>query len=943
VEFILAEFILETRKTFLNIDEKHYDSKKIEISLYQMWLDAGVFNADPKSTKPPFSIVIPPPNVTGRLHMGHALNNSVQDTLIRYKRMDGYDALWVPGTDHAGISTQSVVKKQLDAQGIDFLELGREKMLEKIWEWKEKYGDQILLQLRRLGCSCDWSMTSFTMDENLSRAVLQAFKKLYDDGLIYRGKYIVNWCPVDRTALSDDEVTTEEGGEPGYLWHIKYPLADGSGEVIIATTRPETMLGDAAIAVNPGDLRYQNIIGKFVKLPLSEREIPIIADDYVDQEFGTGCLKVTPAHDPYDFQIGLRHSLPQINVMTPDAKIGDQAPKAYHGLDRFECRSVLVQQLQEQGYLLKTEERNTPVGRAQRSKAIIEYRLSDQWFVKMKPLAEKALKYSDSGDLQLFPERWEKIYRHWLENTRDWCVSRQIWWGHRIPAWYHKITGEIAVGVDIPEVVRTDPENWEQDNDVLDTWFSSALWPYSTLGWPDSVEKLNRYYPTSVLSTAKDIIYFWVARMVMTGAHLVGDTPFNRVYFHPVICDARGETMSKSKGNGIDPLHVIDGATLQDLEELIFEARPDNWEELLVELRSRHQAGFDGVGADALRFTLLSLNSQAQQVQISLQRFEEVGKRFIDKIWNASRFVISKLELSEASPADPKFEDLWILGRLDSTVSKIRKSYDSFNFSEAASSLYHFFWDDFCDCYVELTKSRLKNGNESEMSRVQQTLVEVLSTSLKLLHPMIPFVTEELWGHLRNSCKNKFPDLIDSELCILANFPKDSGRYSLKIEEEMLLLQDLVREVRAMRASANIPMSVKISLKLKTEDSDIYNLIIREQEILNSSAGLESLDFCDSPPSGYATSIVGKLEIYANLSEHLDLKVEKERNETALRKVEQEIEKSRKKLENPQFLERAAREVVEEQRINLSNAEQQRAKILQMLEFITNNISAKSG
>ncbi|HQH28411.1 MAG TPA: valine--tRNA ligase, partial [Oligoflexia bacterium] len=481
----------------LSLDQKHYIPAQIESEIYALWEESGVTSTKRTAGRPTYTIVIPPPNITGRLHMGHALNNTVQDALIRFKRMDGFDALWIPGTDHAGISTQSVVKKHLDAEGINYLELGREKTIERIWEWRNKYGDQILTQLRRMGCSCDWSRTRFTMDEMLSRAVRTAFKRLYDEGLIYRGKYIVNWCPVDRTALSDDEVITTDGGEPGHLWHIKYPLSDGSGYVTVATTRPETMLGDTAIAVNPKDPRYQKIVGQTVTLPLVGREIPVIADDYVEKDFGSGCLKVTPAHDLNDFQISRRHNLPQLNVMNEDGTMGEHAPKKYHGMDRFACREVVVEELSALGLLAGIEDRMTPIGRAQRSRSIIEYRLSDQWFVRMQPLAQQAIEASENGEIHLFPTRWEKIYRDWLMNTRDWCISRQIWWGHRIPAWYHKATGEILVAEETPAQAKLRPEEWEQDKDVLDTWFSSALWPYSTMGWPDKTEDLARYYPTS--------------------------------------------------------------------------------------------------------------------------------------------------------------------------------------------------------------------------------------------------------------------------------------------------------------------------------------------------------------------------------------------------------------------------------------------------------------
>jgi valyl-tRNA synthetase len=960
------------RNTNLSLEATHYEPKSVEDPISKLWDDRGVFSCDPASDKPKFSMVIPPPNVTGRLHMGHALNNSVQDALNRYKRMDGFDPLWVPGTDHAGISTQSVVKKQLDAAGIDYRALGREKMVERIWEWKEKYGNQILFQLRRMGCSCDWSKTRFTMDEGLSRAVRAAFKRLYDDGLIYKGKYIVNWCPVDQTALSDDEVITQEGGEPGHLWHFRYPLKNsqtknGKNYLVIATTRPETMLGDSAVAVNPKDERYSALVGQKIILPLVGREIPIIADDHVDKDFGTGCLKVTPAHDPYDFQIGLRHDLPQINIMNADGTIGDQAPSQYHGLDRFAAREKIVGEIKSAGLLEKIDDRMTPVGRAQRSRAIIEYRLSDQWFVKMKPLAEKALRASAEGRINLFPERWEAVYRNWLENTRDWCISRQIWWGHRIPAWYHKSSGKVLVDIDTPDEVKNNPGEWTQDQDVLDTWFSSALWPYSTLGWPDRTDLLTKYYPTSVLSTAKDIIYFWVARMVMTGCWLMGDVPFTRVYFHSVVCDAQGETMSKSKGNGIDPLHVIDGATLKELEEPIFEARPENLQQVVDRLHKAHPNGFAGVGADALRFTLLSLNSEAQQVQLSLEKFDEVGRRFVDKLWNASRFVISSLQSAAAGPiADPTLDDAWILGRLDKTVQSVRAGLDSFRFDEAVNSLYRFFWDDFCDCYVERSKARQKEGADVAR-RVQFTLAEVLGTTIRLLHPIVPFVTEELWGHLYSSMARgslfpqHTPELSTSDLCAKAPYPTDQGRFNPEIDAAVVDRHSLIRGIRDIRAQQNIAPRARlsadaafeqingpiVSLKIchpieSTESNSTFQIsteLSTGDKIVISGAGLSQ--FTVHPANvdeqifaGYSRSAIPgtppKL-IFVNTAEFQDIGAEIERQERDLKRAIQDIERVEKKLNNPNFMAKAPAEIREAEQHTLAEATSRRAKILETL------------
>ena len=906
----------------LSLEEKHYDPSQIEEVIYKKWLAAKCFECNPKSQKPPYSIVIPPPNVTGRLHMGHALNNTVQDCLCRYKRMDGFDVMWVPGTDHAGISTQSVVKKHLDSQGIDFKQLGREEVIRRIWEWKDKYGNQILNQLERLGSSCDWSKTRFTMDEGLSTAVRFAFKKLYDDGLIYRGKYIVNWCPVDRTALSDDEVSTKEGGEPGFIWHVKYALENGSGFVTIATTRPETILGDSAIAVNPKDSRYQKIVGQMVRLPLTDRLIPIIADDYADPEFGTGCLKVTPAHDINDFQIGLRHNLPQINVMNDDATMGDQAPKSYHGLDRFTCREKIVKELKELGVLEKVEERMTPVGRAQRSGAIIEYRLSDQWFVKMQPLAKHALNFTDNGDLKLFPERWEKIYRQWLENTRDWCISRQIWWGHQIPAWYHKTSDQILVDSQTPKEVLENPDEWEQDQDVLDTWFSSALWPYSTMNWPqerlEDNELLSRYYPTSVLSTAKDIIYFWVARMVMTGTHFLNQVPFREVYFHPVICDAKGETMSKSKGNGIDPIHVIEGATVKDLEGPIRDARPVAMKEMLAELHSNYPNGFEGVGADALRITLLSLNSQAQQVQLSLKKFDETGKRFSEKLWNASRFVLSKISdgFDFSLIEDPKslsLEDRWILGQLDQTIATVREGFDTYSFNESINALLRFFWDDICDWYLEVSKAPLKDKDSKEALIKRSVLAHVYLETLKLLHPVVPFITEELWSHLKNIQKPTEQDQFIGEL----KFPETRNIFDQSISQKFSQLQDVVREIRNCKTQSGLAAGSKLKATFKGISLEQTKLIIENSALIQSAANLESLAQVDQKPDKSISCILNDLEIYLDISGTINVDAEIDRNQKALIKIEKEITNLEGRLANKNFVDRAPKNVLEENQAQL--------------------------
>ena len=691
---------------------KRFDFKEAEGRIYQVWKDSGAFHAayDPqgnlaeeaKKDAQPFVIVIPPPNITGRLHLGHALNNTIQDVLIRYKRMDGFDALWVPGTDHAGIATQHVVKKQLDAQGIDYRSLGREGLNQRIWKWREEYGDAILKQLERIGCSCDWSRTRFTMEPALSEAVRQVFVRLYNDGLIYRGQRIVNWCPVDQTALSDDEVEKEE--EKGKMYYIHYPFSEGpAGHLTVATTRPETLFGDVAVAVHPKNENLAKHIGRKLKLPLQGRIIPVVGDEHADPEKGTGCVKITPAHDPNDFEVGLRHNLPQINVMNPDASMNHEVPEAYRGLSREACRKKALQDLEEQGLLEKVEPHQMAIGRSYRSKVPIEFRLSDQWFVKMEPLAHKALEasgYVKEGDawikgpagsnLNLHPPRMEKIYLHWLTNIRDWCISRQIWWGHRIPAWFHRETNEILVSSETPEQVKAEPEKWRQDEDVLDTWFSSWLWPMSTLGWPEASPDFVRYYPTQVLSTAKDILFFWVARMNFAGLAFTGRLPYRDVYLHSTLADKRGKKMSKSAGNGFDPMVVIEGGDVEKLKEPALAARPSNMKALLKEIEKEFPQGFDGVGADAMRWTLIYSITDGDLVRLSLDRFTE-GRNFITKLWNGAGRIITSLEAEVDAQtqgrADLTDEDRWILARTDSTIRTVRDGFNGFDFGRSAQAL----------------------------------------------------------------------------------------------------------------------------------------------------------------------------------------------------------------------------------------------------------------
>lgn len=937
-----------------------YDYNEIEPRIYKMWQDKQVFRAardekgnvldQTRANAKPYVIVIPPPNVTGRLHMGHALNNSTQDIYTRYKRMDGFDALWIPGTDHAGIATQTVVKKMLDEQGVDYRELGREKFTAKVWEWKEKYGGIILDQLARLGSSCDWSRTRFTMDEGLSKAVMHCFKTLYDEGLIYRGKRIVNWCPVDRTALSDDEVETKEGGEPGFLWQIKYPLQDGSGHLIVATTRPETLFGDVAVAVNPNDERYKHLIGKKIIVPLQERVVPIIGDEYVDMEFGTGALKITPAHDPNDFEIGQRHKLEPINVMHEDARLNDVVPERYRGLTRGKAREQAVAELKDLGLLVSEEPRMTPLGRSYRSKAVIEYRLSDQWFVKMKPLADKVL--AMHSELNIQPERWNKVYLDWLYNIRDWCISRQIWWGHRIPAWYCENESK---GCD-PIVSETTPaqcpkcgsKNLKQDDDVLDTWFSSALWPMSTLGWPEQTPDFERYFPTSTLITGKDIIFFWVARMNMMAAKFTGKLPYKNVFINPIVLDEKGETMSKSKGNGIDPLVLINGASLEDLKQPVMEARPSNMKEIIKRLEKNYPNGFEGVGADALRYTLIYLCSSGQQLKISMDSFQDLGRRFMTKLWNAARFLMMYVEQEKDKggtvPADFSAhftdEDRWMQAKLKLATIKIRKALDDYDFTNLGETYYHFVWNDFCDWYIELCKVRLTSQDHAARKTALHSLVTVFSDMLKLLHPLIPFVTEELWQTLlplvdaHKLWGNKRPT---SELLIRADFPK---AVPLSSDEEQILarfttMQNVVSQIRTLRKSYNIKDGEKIPAHALALNATSEHVFKNSSTTIARLANLESLTVVTNKaekPKGTVALIDPGFEIYLNISQFIDVEMEKKRLSKEKEKLAQDIEGLNKRLSNEAFVKNAKAEVVEAEKEKLKIAQDKLVKIGSLLQ-----------
>jgi len=851
-----------------------YEPKSVEERIYGFWESGGYFHAEPDEREK-YSIVIPPPNVTSALHMGHALNNTIQDVLIRWRRMQGYNTLWMPGTDHAGIATQNVVERDLAKRGLTRHDLGREKFVQAVWEWKEKYGARIINQLKRLGCSCDWERERFTMDEGLSAAVREAFVKLYEMGLIYRGKYITNWCPRCRTALSDDEVEHEE--HEGHLWYIKYPFKDEPHlHISVATTRPETMLGDTAVAVHPDDLRYKELIGKTLILPIVEREIPIIADESVDPEFGTGAVKVTPAHDPNDFLIAQRHGLESVVVMNPDGTMNENAGE-YEGMDRFECRESLVEELKLKKLIEVVEPYTHSVGHCYRCHTVIEPYLSDQWFVKMKPLAEKAIEATRTGKVNFHPERWTRFYLSWLENVRDWCISRQIWWGHRIPAWYCSDCGKVTVSrTDPTECAHCNSKNIHQDEDVLDTWFSSDLWPFSTFGWPERTKELEYYYPTSVLVTARDIIYLWVARMVMMGLCMMNEVPFRDVYIHATILDDLGRKMSKSLGNVIDPIEMI-----------------------------------EKYGCDAVRFSLIMLTVEGQDMRLSESKFE-MGRNFANKIWNAARLVFMNLDGDIRKPeGDMPLEDRWILSKLNSVIKFCNDSLEAFRFNDAARSIYDFAWHDFCDWYLEIVKPRLRSGGESGAT-ARYVMIHVLDNILRLLHPFMPFVTEEIWQKLRQTDVVK--ESTDADALIVAEYPAfDEGRLDRNAEETVSLLQGLVRGVRNIRSHMNIPPRQPLKAILSTPDEGSAQRIEANISILRDLAVLSDVEVgvnLSKPPAS-AVEVVEGIEMFVPLGGVIDVQAEMERLMKRIKKAETALAVCEAKLNNENFIRRAPTHIVE--------------------------------
>jgi len=853
--------------------DKAYNPAQVEDRTYSFWADDACFHADENSPKKSFCIVIPPPNVTGMLTMGHVLNNTMQDILIRYRRMEKMETLWLPGTDHAGIATQNVVEKTLAKEKISRHDLGRQKFLDKVWAWKEKFGGIIIQQLKRLGCSCDWIRERFTMDEGLSKAVMYAFVKLYKDGLIYKGKYIINWCPRCRTALSDEEKIPEE--TKGNLWYIRYPMKEGDGHIIVATTRPETMLGDTAIAVNPNDERYSQLVGKTVILPIIGREIPIIVDDFVDPKFGTGAVKVTPAHDPNDFEIGGRHNLQQVIVMDEAGVMNENAGK-YKGLDRFKCRQALVNDLQDSGLLEKIDDHVLAVGHCERCNTIIEPYLSDQWFVRMKPLAQKAIEAVKTGVLRLTPSRWTNVYLHWMENIRDWCISRQLWWGHRIPAYTCGSCRTVMVADKPPNSCEKcgATTGITQDEDVLDTWFSSWLWPFSTMGWPEETLTQKRFYPTDVLITGPDIIFFWVARMVMAGYYFKNECPFHDVYFTSIVRDIKGRKMSKSLGNSPDPIEII-----------------------------------EKYGADALRYTIISLAPVGQDIRFSTDKVE-IGRNFANKLWNASRFVLMNIGQGKSSISDsyPPASELspwekWILSRMTKAVEDTRKNLadGQYRFSEAIKNVYEFIWNDYCDWFIEMCKPVLNGPDGPVKERTRGILLKVLDNALRLLHPFMPFVTEEIWQKLPGR-QGKL---------MQASFPAYDGTLvDIPLEGEVSELMEAVRVIRNLRASANIAPSKKVTVRV-IECPDLSMVISKYVDMIKLLAGVEKLEFVGSKPGGHLVGLMGKAEICLDLAGMIDLDAEKKRTSSEISRIEKELAKISGKLDNRDFVAKAPAEVVD--------------------------------
>jgi valyl-tRNA synthetase len=873
---------------------KGYEPHDVERKRYQIWEEGGYFCANEFSQKPSYSIVIPPPNVTGVLHMGHALNNTLQDILARWKRMSGYEVLWMPGTDHAGIATQNVVEKQLASEGCDRHEVGRERFVERVWQWREDSGGQIIEQLKRLGASCDWQRERFTMDEGLSKAVREVFVRLYEDGLIYRANRLINWCPRCHTALSDLEVEHED--KKGHLWYLRYPVAGSERHLIVATTRPETMLGDTAVAVNPDDERYQDLIGQSVRLPFVDRVIPIVADSYVDMNFGTGVVKITPAHDFNDFELGKRHDLPQINIFDESGIINDQGGP-YSGQERYEARANVVADLESLELLEKVENYQNAVGECYRCRTVIEPFLSLQWYVKVDSLAQPSIKAVQEGSTRIVPDQWQKTYFDWMFNLQDWCISRQIWWGHRIPAWYCEQCEGITVSREDPSACsHCGSSKISQDSDVLDTWFSSALWPFSTMGWPDKTETLAKFYPTSCLVTGFDILFFWVARMMMMGLKFMNDVPFQDVYIHALVRDAQGQKMSKSKGNVIDPLHVI-----------------------------------DEYGADAFRFTLTSFAAMGRDIKLSIDRIAGY-RNFCNKLWNASRFAL--MNLNDFDPDSVELErielsdaDRWVLTRLVDTIHRTKVALEEYKFNDAASTLYTFTWHSFCDWYIELIKDELYGGDPSAKQRVQSVLFVVLETLLRLLHPFMPFITEEIWQNL--------PGLRPSDTIMYAPYPDGRGiPVDTHAAERMDLVMDVIRAIRNVRGEMDVPPGKQIEAVIECKSDKSAAVLERGELAIRTLGKVSQLTIGQNleKPSQAATQVTGDVEILLPLSGLVNVDEEIQRLKKEISKARKDVDFFKKKLSNEQFLANAPSEVLQKDQRKQAEAEKKLGILLASLE-----------
>ncbi len=858
--------------------EKNYNPQEIEGRIYDSWLERKYFHAEVDQSKKPFTIVMPPPNVTGQLHMGHALDNTMQDILIRYKRMQGYSALWQPGTDHAAIATEVKVIEKLKSEGIDKNEIGREEFLKHAWAWKEEYGGRIINQLKRMGSSADWDRERFTMDEGCSEAVQEVFIKLYEKGYIYKGSRIINWCPVCKTSISDAEV--EHVDQPGHFWHIKYPIVGEEGRFVeIATTRPETLLGDTAVAVNPEDERYQDIIGKTLKLPLTDREIPVIADEYVDKEFGTGCVKITPAHDPNDFEVGKRHDLPEINIMNDDATINELGGK-YAGMDRYEARKAMVADLDALGLLVKVQDHEHNVGTHDRCKTTVEPLIKPQWFVRMKEMGEAALKEVDTENLNFVPERFDKIYKHWLENIRDWCISRQLWWGHRIPAYYCADCGELVVSREAVSVCpKCGSNHMSQDEDTLDTWFSSALWPFSTLGWPEKTPEFEYFYPTDVLVTGYDIIFFWVVRMVFSALEQTGKSPFKHVLIHGLVRDSQGRKMSKSLGNGIDPLEVI-----------------------------------DKYGADALRLTLITGNAPGNDMRFYWERVE-ASRNFANKVWNASRFIMMNLEKAEV-PASIDLTtltnaDKWILSKVNTLAKEVTENMDKFELGIAVDKVYNFIWEEFCDWYIEMVKPRLWNEEDTTKAAALWTLKTVLIQALKLLHPYMPFITEEIFCNLQDA----------EESIMISEWPVFNDAWAFKADEKAVdTIKEAVRAIRNIRAEMNVAPSKKATVYVVSENAEVRN-IFEDSKVFFATLAYASEVMVQADKAGIAedavSTVIENAVVYMPFAELVDVAKEKERLAKEQKKLEGEIKRCQGMLNNPNFVGKAPAAKIEEEKAKL--------------------------